>query len=78
MRLINALPVAGDIRPDEREPLWRRVAGGAPALAQRTFDACIRSVDQSVGYPLRKCLEERHEKLQVENTREFWRSLGGS
>jgi hypothetical protein len=78
MRLINALPVAGDVRPNEREPLWQRVAGSAPALARRTFDACIRSVDQAVGYPLRKCLEERHEKLQVENTREFWRSLGGS
>lgn len=78
MRLINALPVAGDIRPGEREPLWRHIAGGAPALSRQTFDACIRSVDQSVGYPLRKCLEERHEKLQVENTREFWRSLGGS
>jgi hypothetical protein len=78
MRLINALPVAGDVRPDEREPLWQRVAGGGPALARQTFDACIRSVDQAVGYRLRKCLEERHEKLQVENTREFWRSLGGS
>jgi len=78
MRLINALPVAGDIRPDERQSLWWRVAGTAPVLARQYFDACIRSVDQSVGYPLRKCLEERHEKLQVENTREFWRSLGGS
>lgn len=78
MRLINALPVVGDIRLDEREPLWQRIAGDETALARRTFDACIRSVDQAVGYPLRKCLEERHERLQVENTREFWRSLGGS
>jgi len=78
MRLINALPIEGDIRPDERESLWQRVADSAPALARRTFDACNRSVDQSIGYPLRKCLEGRHEKLQVENTREFWRSLGGS
>jgi hypothetical protein len=78
MRLINALPLTGDIAAGERESLWRRVAGEAPDLAQRTFDACIRAVDQAVGYPLRKCLEERHEKFQVENTREFWRSLGGS
>ncbi len=78
MRLINDLPLKGDIRSGEREPLWRRVAGGAPVLARQTFDACIRSVDQAVGYPLRRCLEERHEKLQVQNTREFWRSLGGS
>lgn len=78
MRLVNALPVAGDILAGERERLWRRIASSAPALARRTFDACIRSVDQAIGYPLRKCLEERHEKLQVENTREFWRSLGGS
>jgi hypothetical protein len=78
MRLINALPAAGDILSSERELLWRRGAGEAPALARQTFDACTRSVDQSVGYPLRKCLEERHEKLQVENTRDFWRSLGGS
>ncbi|MCK5621090.1 MAG: hypothetical protein KAJ11_02280 [Alphaproteobacteria bacterium] len=78
MRLINALPTAGDIRPGERGPLWRRVAGDAPAHTRQSFDACIRSVDQSIGYPLRKCLEERHEQLQVENTREFWRSLGGS
>ena len=78
MRMINALPTAGDIRPGEREPLWQRVAGGAPAHTRQLFDACIRSVDQAVGYPLRKCLEERHEKLQVENTRGFWRSLGGS
>ena len=78
MRLINALPIAGDIDPGEREHLWRRLAGDAPAHAKQAFNACARSVDQSVGYPLRKCLEERHEKLQVENTREFWRSLGGS
>lgn len=78
MRLINELPATGDIRPGEREALWRRVAGNAPAFARQTFDACARSVDQSVGYPLRKCLEERHEKMQVDNTREFWRSLGGS
>ena len=78
MRLINSLPAVGDTRINERESLWRRVAGAAPVLARQTFDACIRSVDQAVGYPLRKCLEERHEKLQVQNTREFWRSLGGS
>ena len=78
MRLINALPAAGEFRPGERESLWRRVAGNAPPLARRTFDACITSVDQAVGYRLRKCLEERHQRLQVKNTREFWRSLGGS
>lgn len=78
MRLINALPIAGDIAPGEREHLWRRLAGDAPAHAKQAFNACVRSVDQSIGYPLRKCLEERHEKLQVENTGEFWRSLGGS
>lgn len=78
MRLVNALPMTGDIAAGERETLWRRVAGNSPSLARRTFDACVRAVDQAVGYPLRKCLEERHERLQVENTREFWRSLGGS
>lgn len=78
MRLVNALPVAGDIQAGEREALWGRVAGNAPALARQTFDACIHSVDQAVGYPLRTCLEERHQKMQVKNTREFWRSLGGS
>lgn len=78
MRLVNALPLNGDIAAGERESLWRRVAGNGPELARQTFDACIRSVDQAFGYPLRKCLEERHEKLQVENTREFWRTLGGS
>ena len=78
MRVINALPVAGEIPPGARESLWRRVAGTAPALARRTFDACIRTVDQAIGYPLRLCLEERHQKLQVENTHDFWRSLGGS
>ncbi len=78
MRLVNALPAAGDIQAGEREALWGRVAGNAPALARHTFDACIHSVDQAVGYPLRTCLEERHQKMQVKNTREFWRSLGGS
>lgn len=78
MRLANALPLNGDIAAGERESLWRRVAGTGPELARQTFDACIRSVDQAVGYPLRKCLAERHEKLQIENTREFWLSLGGS
>ena len=42
------------------------------------FDACGRTVDQSLGYPLRQCLEERHELLQIRNTHEFWESLGGS
>ena len=78
MRLINALPRTGDIQSGQRESLWRRVAGNAPTGIRQAFDACARSVDQAVGYPLRKCLEERHEKLQIENTREFWRSLGGS
>lgn len=78
MRLINALPSKGDIRAEERESLWHRVAADAPARVRKTFDACERSVDQAVGYPLRQCLEERHQKLQVENTRRFWRSLGGS
>jgi hypothetical protein len=78
MRLINSLPATGDIPPGQRESLWRRVAPNAPVLARQAFDACIRSVDQAIGYPLRLCLEERHTKMQVENTREFWRSLGGS
>jgi len=78
-RLINALPPDGDIAASARPGLWDRVAGAeAPPLARRTFEACARSVDQSVGYPLRLCLEERHEKQQIENTREFWESLGGS
>jgi hypothetical protein len=78
-RLINALPARGDIAAVTREGLWERIAGtGAPLRARRMFDACRRSVDQSVGYPLRKCLEERHEKLQIENTREYWESIGGS
>lgn len=78
-RLINALPLRGDTDAAAREGLWRRVAGDdAPLSARRMFDACTRTVDQSLGYPLRQCLEERHERLQIENTREFWDSLGGS
>lgn len=79
LHLINALPLDGDIDATTREGLWRRVAGAdAPLRARRMFDACGRTVEQSVGYPLRKCLEERHERLQIENTHEFWESLGGS
>ncbi len=78
MRLINSLPTLGDIPPGERETVWRRVAQNAPVRARQAFDACIRSVDQAIGYRLRLCLEERHTRMQVENTREFWRSLGGS
>jgi hypothetical protein len=78
-RLINALPANGDVAPAAREDLWQRVAGThAPLRARSMFSACSRTVDQSVGYRLRKCLEERHERLQIENTREFWESLGGS
>ena len=77
--LINALPTDGDIPAGERPQLWERLAGAnAPPLARHTFDACARSVDQSVGYRLRLCLEERHEKLQIENTHEYWESVGGS
>jgi len=77
--LINALPESGDVPPAGREAVWSRVAAAdAPAAARHTFEACSRTVDQSVGYPLRKCLEERHERLQVENTRTYWDSLGGS
>lgn len=78
-RLINALPAQGDIAVAAREGLWESVAGSdAPSRARRMFSACGRSVDQSVGYPLRKCLEERHERLQIESTRKYWDSLGGS
>ncbi|MDH3229179.1 MAG: hypothetical protein OEN55_05235 [Alphaproteobacteria bacterium] len=78
-RLINALPMHGDIAVAARDGLWDRMAGAvAPLRARRMFDACSRSVDQSVGYPLRKCLEERHERLQIESTRKYWESLGGS
>lgn len=78
-RLINALPLHGDVDAAAREALWRRVAGAdAPLQARRMFDACGRTVDQSLGYPLRQCLEERHERLQIGNTHVFWESLGGS
>jgi hypothetical protein len=78
-RLVNALPLEGDIPAAARARLWRRVAGAMPPpLARQTFEACARSVDHSVGFPLRKCLEERHEKLQIRNTRDYWKSLGGS
>lgn len=78
-RLINALPLHGDVTVPAREALWERVAAGdTPLRARRMFEACSRSVDQSVGYPLRKCLEERHERLQIESTRAYWESLGGS
>jgi len=78
-RLINALPLAGDIEARDREGLWHRIAGAdAPPRARSMFDACGHTVDQSVGYPLRQCLEERHEQLQIDNTHEFWESLGGS
>lgn len=78
-RLINALPAQGDVVATAREPLWRRIAGTeAPRQARDMFDACARTVDQSLGYPLRQCLEERHERLQIENTHMFWEALGGS
>ncbi len=78
-RLINALPAAGDIAAADRAALWRDLAGpGAPVSARQAFEACGRSVDQSLGYRLRQCLEERHGRMQVENTRDYWRSLGGS
>lgn len=78
MRLVNALPAAGDITPENREPLWERAGPGAPSRARQVFDACLRTVDQAISYPLRRCLEERHEEMQIKNTRLFWRSLGGS
>lgn len=78
MRLINTLPISGDIGREERRSLWRRTAGEYGRIARQVFDACSRTVDSAVGYRLRRCLEERHEILQVRNTREFWRSLGGS
>ncbi len=78
-RLINALPLHGDVAAAARDALWTRIAGAdAPVRARRMFEACGRAVDQSLGYPLRRCLEERHERLQIENTRAFWESLGGS
>ncbi len=78
-RLVNALPLSGEVPARDRAGLWHRVAGAmAPELARRNFEACARSVDQSVGYRLRKCLEERHERLQIRNTRAYWKSLGGS
>ncbi|UCH72865.1 MAG: hypothetical protein JSU82_10840 [Rhodospirillales bacterium] len=77
--LINALPLEGDITVSARAGLWGRIAGSdAPAAARRMFKACGRAVDQAVGYSLRKCLEERHERLQIETTREYWDSLAGS
>ena len=77
-RLINALPASGDIARDARKELWDSVAAGAPALARQTYEACARTVDQAVGYRFRLCLEERHQRLQTGNTKEFWQSLGGS
>lgn len=78
-RIINALPLHGDIDAAAREGLWRRVAGAeSPRQARDMFEACTRTIDQSLGYPLRLCLEERHQRLQVELTHELWESLGGS
>lgn len=78
-RLINALPVRGDIAAGARQELWQRLASAdAPALARRGFEACGRTVDQSVGLTLRQCLTERHRQLQIDNTRVYWNALGGS
>jgi hypothetical protein len=78
-RLANALPASGDIAAHRRQEFWDRIAtADAPPLARRTFDACGRTVDQSIGYSLRTCLEERHELLQTQNTKTYWESLGGS
>lgn len=77
--LINALPESGDVPRDGREAVWSRVAStDATTAARHAFEACGRTTDQSVGYPLRTCLEERHERLQIENTHSYWDSLGGS
>ena len=77
--LANALPAGGELAADRRQDLWNRIAAAdAPPLARRTFDACGRTVDQSIGYSLRTCLEERHELLQTRNTKTYWESLGGS
>lgn len=76
--LINALPMHGDVDAAERKRLWHALAGpDAPDLVRRNFEACNRTVDQSVGYRLRKCLEERHERLQIDNTHAYWASLSG-
>lgn len=77
--LINALPRSGDIERADRTAVWARIADGdATPRARHAFEACGRAVDQAVGYSLRKCLEERHELLQVGNTRAYWDSLAGS
>ena len=78
-RLINRLPRDGDIESGLREQLWDRVADSdAPPLARAAFDACIRTVDESVGYTLRECLQDRHRALQIDNTRDFRNLLGDS
>lgn len=78
-RLINALPAEGGIAADAREAVWRRIAAtDTPALARRGFDACGRTVDSSIGLTLRQCLAERHQRLQIDNTRAYWDALGGS
>jgi hypothetical protein len=74
MRLVNSLPTAGS----EQVNLEGEIAPESSAMTQQVVRACDRSVRQSVGYSLRTCLEERHELLQIGNTREFWRSLTGS
>lgn len=77
-RLVNALPASGEIAVAGRESVWDSVAAGAPVLARQVYEACVRTVDQAVGYRFRLCLEQRHQRLQTGITREFWQSLGGS
>jgi hypothetical protein len=83
--LINALPRQGRMDKKVRDIAYRDTLGGDGAVrpaARDNFRKIVRSCEAilestAARYNMRDCLEYRHEVMQTETNRKFWKALGG-
>ncbi|NKB54994.1 MAG: hypothetical protein GKS00_01520 [Alphaproteobacteria bacterium] len=86
-RMINGLPQQGRLAKSDRELAYSSTVGSAVgktarAGARSRFSRIVQSCEMILEstaerYNMRDCLQYRHEVIQTETNRAFWKALGG-
>ncbi|MSO93574.1 MAG: hypothetical protein EXQ86_09280 [Rhodospirillales bacterium] len=82
-KLINAHPLYGRMPAAANRELWSKAIGEgaadaddpAYARAAQTYERCL-GADSKFYSSLRRCLEARHDRMQMELNHDYWNSVG--
>lgn len=80
-KLINANPLFGRMPQAWNRELWAKTLGDVPtddpatARAAEAYDRCLGR-DSKFYFSLRRCLEARHDRMQMELNHTYWNSIG--